>query len=63
MEPNYGRLELGRFLSSRDGDCNNHGDCFNYGSVNGCDEGCPALLQGDCEIYKSVDEYIKDTGG
>jgi len=31
--PNYDKLRLGRTLSSPDGDNNNHGDCFNYGSV------------------------------
>ena len=47
--PNYDKLRLGRTLSSRDGDNNNHGDCFNYGSVGGCDAHCPALLEGKCE--------------
>ena len=43
---NYAKLDLGATLSSMDGDNNNHGDCFNYGSVGGCDEHCPAL--NDC---------------
>lgn len=50
MKANYDRLRLGATLSSMDGDNNNHGDCFNYGSVGGCDEGCPALLGGRCEV-------------
>ena len=24
--------------------------CHNYGIMSGCDEGCPALLSGDCEV-------------
>ena len=50
-EYNYEKLMFGATLSSMDGDCNNHGDCFNYGSVSGCDENCPAMLNGECEIY------------
>jgi hypothetical protein len=55
--PNYDKLQLGRDFSSHDGDNNNHGDCFNYGSVAGCDENCPALLEGQCEIYANAEEY------
>ena len=56
--PNYNKLNLGRTLSEHDGDKNNHGDCFNYGSVGGCDENCPALNENKCEIYKDVDHYL-----
>jgi hypothetical protein len=56
--PNYDKLLLGATLSAWDGDNNNHGDCFNYGSVSGCDEDCPALNEGKCENYKSVEEYL-----
>ena len=24
--------------------------CHNYGSISGCDMGCPALISGDCEL-------------
>jgi len=58
---NYEKRDLGRTLSSMDGDNNNHGDCFNYGSVGGCDENCPALNNGECEIYKSVDDFLQQT--
>lgn len=61
MGSNYDKLYLGRTLSSLDGDKNNHGNCFNYGSVGGCDENCPALNEGKCEIYKNVDDYISQT--
>jgi hypothetical protein len=60
---NYEKLALGRTLNEYDGDKYNHGDCFNYGSVGGCDEYCPALNKNECEIYKSVDDYIKTTKG
>jgi len=55
---NYAKLRLGATLSAHDGDQHNHGDCFNYGSVDGCDEDCPALNHGECEIYESVEDYI-----
>jgi hypothetical protein len=55
---NYEKLNIGRSFSEADGDMNNHGDCYNYGSVGGCDEECPALNNGECEIYKDVDDYI-----
>ena len=49
MKPNHDKLNLGSTLNSIDGDNYNHGECFNYGSVGGCDENCPALLGGRCE--------------
>lgn len=50
MEANYNKLDFGRTI-------NEHGIngfitssiCHNYGSVSGCDERCPALLDGKCE--------------
>lgn len=48
-QPNYDKLRLGATLASNDGDNHNHGDCFNYGSVSGCDDGCPVLLEGRCK--------------
>lgn len=54
---NQDKLNFGRTLSERDGDKHNHGDCFNYGSVSGCDEDCPALNNGKCEIYESVEDF------
>jgi hypothetical protein len=52
---NYAKLRLGATLSSMDGDNNNHGDCFNYGSVGGCDWGCPVLKRCECEIQEEVE--------
>ncbi len=56
---NYDKLCLGAILSAHDGDNNNYGDCFNYGSAGGCDEYCPALNECQCELYKDVDNYIE----
>lgn len=30
--------------------------CHNYGIMSGCDEGCPALLDGEC---KNIDDAIE----
>lgn len=61
MSSNYDKLRLGATLASMDGDNNNHGDCFNYGSIGGCDENCPALNECRCEIYKDVEDFIVKT--
>jgi len=60
---NEAKLNLGRTLSALCGDENNHGDCFNYGSVNGCDEYCPALCEGKCKVYKNVEDFIMQEKG
>jgi DNA-directed RNA polymerase subunit RPC12/RpoP len=56
--PNYEKMGFGRFLSETDGDKNNHGDCFNYGSVSGCDENCPVLLRGECEVQEQNEKQL-----
>ncbi len=74
---NYDKLELGRTLSTlgKDGENNNHGDCFNYGSVSGCDNNCPVFVDGKCkeflgedkmpmtpdEVVKNLEEILKFT--
>jgi hypothetical protein len=60
---NYERLALGMILNrmGRMGNNYDHGDCFNYGSVGGCDEDCPVLNDGRCEIYKDIEDYILQT--
>ena len=35
-------------------------DCEKYGMTWGCDEDCPVLNEGKCELYKDVDEYLED---
>ena len=32
--------------------------CDDYGIDHGCDENCPVLIAGDCQIYKSVEDYL-----
>ena len=58
---NYEKMALGRTFSEHDGDKYNHGDCFNYGSVSGCDENCPALNHGECEVYKDVETFLSES--
>ena len=45
-EGNVAKLDLGRTLN--DNPLAN--DCHNYGSVSGCDAGCPVLVRGECKI-------------
>lgn len=35
-------------------------DCESYGMMSGCDEDCPVLNDGKCEIYSCVEEYLED---
>lgn len=51
MNANYAKLSFGAVLN----DVPMASDCHNYGSVGGCDEGCPALLRGECEVpYEAI---------
>lgn len=34
-------------------------ECERYGMTWGCDEECPVLNKGNCELYSSVEEYLK----
>lgn len=58
MNPNYKKLNLGRELTIQGGDVNNHGDCFNYGIVAGCDIYCPVLQRGECELKNEENEDL-----
>ncbi|MCP4153032.1 MAG: helix-turn-helix transcriptional regulator [bacterium] len=58
MNPNYDKEALGSTLSSRVGTPSGS-TCFDYGSVSGCDSGCPALLRGECEVFADVIEQIE----
>jgi len=49
LEPNEGKLAFSRAISYQQGDTPTSDVCHNYGIMSGCDEGCPALLSGDCE--------------
>lgn len=35
-------------------------DCEKYGMAYGCGEDCPQLERGECEIFSSVDEFLKE---
>ncbi len=56
--PNYGKLYWGQFLNGDHG--KGAGDCHNYGSVSGCDEDCPALWNGECDVPTEVLNDIKN---
>ncbi len=34
--------------------------CERYGMCHGCDEDCPVLQDGKCELYPSVEEFLKE---
>jgi len=53
---NFEKLAFGEALNSL-GDYGSvgHSDCHNYGSVSGCDDGCPVLMSGKC---KNPDDVI-----
>ena len=55
MNGNYDKLNFGRTLNeSGPNGFITSSVCHNYGSVSGCDEGCPALLDGDCKNPKEA---------
>ena len=35
-------------------------ECEKYGMTWGCDEGCPVLNRGKCQIYSITEEYLQD---
>jgi len=49
MEPNNAKLEFSRTMTDMEGGFITSDVCHNYGIMSGCDEGCPALLSGDCK--------------
>lgn len=55
-----GRIEFTRMLGSYNGDHNNHGDCFHYGSFDGCDSGCPQLRRGECDVWEENMDIINE---
>jgi hypothetical protein len=38
-------------------------ECERFGMTFGCNEDCPVLEKGYCEIYESVDDFIRQHGG
>jgi len=56
LKPNVNKLNLSRTVNDIDGGFITSDICHNYGIMSGCDEGCPALLSGDCENHKDAIE-------
>ncbi len=59
MKANYNKLSFGHTINNLDERMpKGLSDCFAYGMVSGCDEHCPALLNGECkehiEVIKSL---------
>ncbi len=50
LEPNESKLAFSRTMTDFEGGFITSDVCHNYGIMGGCDEGCPALLAGDCEV-------------
>jgi hypothetical protein len=49
LKRNESKLSLSRTTTDLEGGFITSSVCHNYGIMSGCDEGCPALLAGDCE--------------
>ena len=58
-EIGYNKLVFGYTLNGHDGS-HYGGICYNYGSIRGCDENCPALLNLECEVWQDNLEYIDE---
>ena len=56
MEPNSAKLAFSRVMTDMEGGFITSNVCHNYGIMSGCDEGCPALLSGDCPNIKDAIE-------
>ena len=57
MKPNYGKLAFSReWTDLEPGGFITSDVCHNYGIMSGCDEGCPQLLSGGCEVPKEAIE-------
>lgn len=55
--PNFAKLAFSRWMTSASDGFITSDVCHNYGIMSGCDEGCPALLAGDCENPHDAIEY------
>lgn len=51
LKPNIEKLNMSRTMMA---DVITSSVCHNYGIMSGCDEGCPALLHGDCENHEEA---------
>ena len=57
LEPNEAKLAFSRTMTDAEDGFITSDVCYNYGIQSGCDEGCPALLAGDC---KQPEDAIKN---
>ena len=56
LRPNYMKLNLSRSMTDMEGGFITSDVCHNYGIMSGCDEGCPALLSGNCRnIHDAIE--------
>jgi hypothetical protein len=54
MKPNEAKLAFSQAMTDMEGGFITSDVCHNYGIMSGCDEGCPALLSGDCKEWKAA---------
>ena len=56
IKPNYDKLNFSRTIANHDTEFITSDVCHNYGIMSGCDEGCPALLSGEC---RNIEDAIE----
>ena len=54
LEPNEAKLNFSRAMTDMEGGFITSSVCHNYGIMSGCDECCPALLSGGCEVWEEA---------
>ena len=57
VKKNYNKMGLSLALMTPS-EITSSDDCHKYGIISGCDEGCPALIDGKC---KNINEVLKNT--
>lgn len=50
LQPNNAKLDFSRTMTDESKGFITSSMCHNYGIMSGCDEGCPSLLNGECEV-------------
>lgn len=62
MNKNINKLNFGYTINNLDSRLpKSRGRCFDYGIISGCDEHCPALLDGECKEPKVCIDGLKIT--
>lgn len=61
MKGNLLKLGFGHTMSELSGEGVSVSDCHAYGSFDGCDEHCPVLIAGKCELQndENAELYAK----